>query len=742
MKKITVISICFLCITQLFSQQKDYIKPNEAQKVAFTFAIDSLLNDYFILSNFKNEDGEFDLQRKKQFKSLFDEKAYVVDDLSIPSGNNSILLSDYADIVSLKLSKTNKRLMQHPYKRQILLDSILYDQYENKYEIPLKLNKIIYFGLDADNELTEKERTINLLMYISYTTKTKVAKIAGIEAYTADVVWYDCKGEKNGEAFIFAPCNDKDERTENDAFQLDCTCAGEDCLGIVGGTALKGSPCDDKDEDTINDIYNDNCECIGTIKCEVNTPCDDKNENTYNDTYQKDCTCIGNCLIDEEEVKIGSTCNDGNKNTYKDAYQKNCECAGTDCEGEINGTKIVGTKCDDKDIDTVNDVWVENCVCKGVSGCIVNGKTIIIGMPCNDGFDITLNDTFQEDCTCKGEDCNGVIDGNALKGSKCNDSNPNTVNDVYLDDCTCVGTFKKWSIYTGIGGLGYLPFNNGGSAIVNNEINFNSNSSYGGKLSMLLNAANSKFYLNAGVAYSPLNFKTEGATVLQFDTELNSADPPDTLYLNLTNLKETVQGNFFQIPLGISYNIVNVNNIKILIDVVAKPYVQISTPKYDIKADVQYAGEYIGYGNSFILKSEKFILPSKDVEESNNEMLGVINKNGYDQTFEFSRDELESLKLNNPFAIAVGFSFLFNVGNAGAVSFYAHYNHFLTKVSLASDNEQNDLKEFLKNGNKKENDNFNIENETSNFNTTLSNSFNNNTQKGLEAGLSYFKKIK
>jgi len=752
MKKILFVSFCFLLNTFLFGQQKNYINPTEEQKTEFTLAIDTLLNNYFNLSDFKNENGAFELQRKKEFKAIFDDKVYVVDDLSLASYEN-ILLSDYADNVSLKFLEIKEQLMQFPYKREILFDSILFDAYKGKYEIPLKLHKKTFFGIDAQNKIVEKERSLNLLLYINYYTKSKNIKIAGIEQYNGTITWLDCNGEKEGAAYVFSPCENNDENTINGTYQIDCSCVGVDCLGVLNGASKIGTPCDDGDDNTINDTYETNCDCIGTDACIVDTNCDDGNESTVNDVYLKDCTCLGNCEIDGKPITIGGLCNDDNENTYDDTYQEDCSCVGVDCIGEINGSKIIGTACDDGNDNTVMDVYVNNCFCEGVPGCTINGREIEIGKPCNDYLDYTTNDTYQNDCSCKGENCLGEVGGPALKGTTCNDGNPNTTNDKYTADCVCVGNYKALSIYTGIGGLGFVPLGNISQSAGNSQLNFSQAIAYGGKINVLLNPKSSKFYITAGLNYLPLKIETSGIHHLQFNNTgvENFEVPVDILFVNLNNFKETASSNFIQIPIGISYNLFKQKNIKVLLDVLAKPYLQISKTAYSLKTNVQYAARFEKFG---LFKAEDFIIPCNSLEEGFNPLNETIEEYGYAENFVFESDGVEDeLKLDLPFAVAGGFNIMFDIGNfntsfTSSIGLHVHYNYYFKNITWQSTNNEtgSDIEEFLKTGNIKDiNNEYNINNpNNTNFKSTISGGFSTNEfiRQGIEAGLSYHIKIK
>jgi len=169
-----------------------------------------------------------------------------------------------------------------------------------------------------------------------------------------------------------------------------------------------------------------------------------------------------------------------------------------------------------------------------------------------------------------------------------------------------------------------------------------------------------------------------------------------------------------------------------------------------LKTSVQYAGEYSQYDageNSqldipIILKAKNFDLPGANEDEYYNEFHTVMKENRYEKAFEFMQDTSEeSLNLGSPFAVAGGVNFLASVGNSGAVSLYMHYNYYFSNINWAAAYNENDIEEFLIAGNKKlsGSEDFNIE--TNNFKSTISSSSSFISQ-GLEAGLSYYVKIK
>lgn len=342
-------------------------------------------------------------------------------------------------------------------------------------------------------------------------------------------------------------CDDGDPITSNDMFTADCICAGDLPADILGCTAIEacnynpdatvedssclfpGSPCDDNDPTTENDLYNLDCTCSGSLvgctdvgACNYNAlasfddgscyfpgdACDDGVAETIGDTYDMDCVCFGlvpdvlgctameACNFNiEATVDDGSCefpaypCNDGNDLTTDDVWSADCICAGLlngctdmmacnyDAAAAIDDFSCIfpGDSCDDNDLTTDNDMYGTDCVCAGqdnglIAGCteatacnynmaatINDGSCLFAGASCEDGDANTFNDVIQIDCTCLGETqqfisgctaieaCNynaeATIDDLScvFPGEPCDDNDANTTNDVLGVDCTCTG---------------------------------------------------------------------------------------------------------------------------------------------------------------------------------------------------------------------------------------------------------------------------------------------------------------
>jgi len=315
---------------------------------------------------------------------------------------------------------------------------------------------------------------------------------------------------------VGTPCDDGNPLSYDDMIGEDgCTCTGIIC-------ELTGTSCNDNDECTINDMYDVYCLCsgmatedidndgiCGAIDCDDNNPdlpttpgtgCDDNDMQTENDIYLSDgCTCAGTPISDpcadlggdEDGDGVcasddcapqnpfypsipGTLCDDNNPSTINDIVGNDgCSCAGTpiddcldfggdvdndgicadfDCNDldPLQGTMLSpGTVCNDNNELSFNDVILSNgCTC---AGTVCNNA----GWACNDGDECTINDIIDATCSCTGiptpdndgdglcnaTDCN---DNNpnlpALPGTFCDDNNPTTIDDIIQSDgCICAG---------------------------------------------------------------------------------------------------------------------------------------------------------------------------------------------------------------------------------------------------------------------------------------------------------------
>ena len=343
--------------------------------------------------------------------------------------------------------------------------------------------------------------------------------------------------------FIGDVCDDDNVFTENDAFTIDCVCLGSEIAVIPGCTAMEacnydmtatiddgscilpGEPCDDNNDATLEDAYNVDCVCAGlTLGCTLSDACnfdptagiedgtcvlpgdncDDNDPFTNNDVYGLDCICAGEttqgvegctameacnynaeATIDNGSCLLpGEPCDDGNEATVNDLLGGDCICAGllegcTDLgacnfnENAVldNGTCFFsGDICDDGNATTENDLYNNDCVCEGsipqIEGCTAtdacnynpaatfdDGSCQLPGYTCDDNNAQTSDDAWSADCVCVGllsgctspDACNYNADAVnddfscVFPTEACDDGDITTINDTYTADCVCVG---------------------------------------------------------------------------------------------------------------------------------------------------------------------------------------------------------------------------------------------------------------------------------------------------------------
>jgi Secretion system C-terminal sorting domain len=287
------------------------------------------------------------------------------------------------------------------------------------------------------------------------------------------------------------PCDDANDFTINDAYTIDCLCAGEDISAQFGCNDVVSCNYD------ATAIYNDGS-CIYPGET-----CDDGDPNSYFDALSADCICVGQlagCMLadacnfdplagldDGSCILPGNPCDDFNEATINDAINAECVCVGETspilgCTETIacnynpaavndDGSCISpGDLCDDGNPETLNDLLDNDCNCSGLLlGCteigacnynpnavLDNGSCNFPGDACDDNNSATTNDAYNSDCVCQGntidilgcidvEACNFNMDANTDDGScqfplsACDDNNELTLDDSWSVDCVCAG---------------------------------------------------------------------------------------------------------------------------------------------------------------------------------------------------------------------------------------------------------------------------------------------------------------
>ncbi len=233
----------------------------------------------------------------------------------------------------------------------------------------------------------------------------------------------DCNNALTGTA-----CDDADPCTVNDAYDVNCNCAGtfadDDNDGVcnVDDICPGGDDSMDGDGDGIPDFCDD-CDGSAPQTCDDGDPC------TVDDVYDVDCNCAGTFVDDDNDgvCNADDICPGGDDalDGDGDGIPDFCD----DCDGSLNG--IV---CDDGDPCTVDDVYDVDCNCAGTFADDDNDGVCNADDICPGGNDALDGDGDGIPDFC--DDCDG-----SLNGVACDDGDPCTVDDVYDVECNCAGTF-------------------------------------------------------------------------------------------------------------------------------------------------------------------------------------------------------------------------------------------------------------------------------------------------------------
>lgn len=704
MKKITITIFCLFQLSLLHGQNT-FKQLMDEEKAFIANSIDTLLSKFVQFASLTKNDT-VDLELKKDYLWLFEDRATVVNDFN--ESNNKLSIQEYSNILSMRTSQAIKQISYYPYAPNILMDSIVYDKLDDIYLVPIQIKKVLNYGLDTSNNLIKKYKELNLRITANIYKNDYIRTISNIIPDPSNhLVWKDPKGTINGKVFLFSDCekdsmnvnaNYKYGYIVNDQNQIVCGCLKTDCKGEVDGLALPETACDDDDENTDKDVYQEDCTCKGNCTV-IGTPCDDDNENTIDDVYQEDCTCKGNCSV------VGSPCDDGDEKTIDDVIQPDC----ITCKGIC--PLPPGTLCDDGDSNTRNDVIQDSCDCLGYDCKDVSGGPAIPGTSCDDGNLNTTNDVYQSDCSCKGEpipppvlDCNNVPNGSALIGTPCNDGNNLTKNDKYNNNCDCEGEIDQkqeehqelidFDLSASLGTLGMIPF-----GITDSLYKHNFSPGVGVKF-MLKSKRNEKLRYHLGVAF--LQFKN-GFTS-DYKAEINNykgmdqfKETPKEINIIFKNATKNLKYKALQIPVGISYSVLNFDKTELLVELSAKPHLKLGKTAYALGADsVEYKVLYID--------EKKYGLTPFELSNTN----GILSD-------DFDISSLKKIELKNnanigmPLAIGFGIQLLQQLSkkNNSYIGIHLHNNFFFQKPVWSLENETNDesqiyeylVQKFFGNGN-------------------------------------------
>lgn len=605
MKNITFTILCLFHLSFL-QGQNNFLELKEEEKAFIAASVDTLLSEFIEFSTLIANDT-VDLELKKKYLWLFEDRATVINDFM--EANNKLSIQEYSNVLSMQLADAKSKVSYYPYAPNILYQFVEYDKLDDIYLVPVQIKKVLNYVIDTGKNLIKQPKELNLRLTANIYKNDYVRMIAKITTdTTSNVIWKDGNKVINGKAFVFNECKKGASTTIKyqygykitDEYQIISECLRVDCKEEIGGLAIPGAACDDKDKNTEKDVYQEDCTCKGD--CTVTgTPCDDNDENTINDLYQEDCSCKGECTI------VGSPCDDGNEKTKDDVIQEDCiTCLGV-C------IQPIGTACDDGNPKTRNDVVQEDCNCLGYD-CegVLNGPNVP-GASCNDENINTINDVYNGDCKCKGEELPPPTPNklDCVPGTPCDDEDDMTVNDKYSDDCICEGEIiKGFNFYSGLGAFGMLP-------IKNLESSYQHQPVFGGGLKFMLSPKrNDKIRLHFGAAY--VSFKSKFSESLNIPIEIDEnfeypfGEKPAEINFLANNIRDSLTYAALQIPVGISYKILNLKRTELLIELSAKPHLSLTNePTYKLNSEpfnyeIEYRGEKFG-STPFILQSENKI---------------------------------------------------------------------------------------------------------------------------------------
>jgi len=207
--------------------QQPYAALNDSVKLAVQDAADSMIERYTNMNSFVDNTNKFDMDIKRSYLNLFEERADVLFDFK--SSTQTVKIEEYANTISLKMRDISDDIAYFPYKREPV-DSIRYDKLDAYYQMPVKLHKVLNYTINPQDSIVKKEKAINLKLFINVYEDGESVKIAGIVPLKTAKIWKDCNGVPSGKAIIGSKCDDCNGKTIYDGmYQFDCSCQCTDC---------------------------------------------------------------------------------------------------------------------------------------------------------------------------------------------------------------------------------------------------------------------------------------------------------------------------------------------------------------------------------------------------------------------------------------------------------------------------------------------------------------------------------
>lgn len=256
MNKFTITILCLVCFYFL-QAQNTYIELEGEEKERIDSTVNVIINN---LAEFKTltPNDTVDLELKKQFLWLFEDRAEVINDFN--ESNSTLYIQEYSNILSMQLAGATERISYYPHPpKPPLLDSVSYDKLDDIYIVPIQIKKVLNYSLDADNKLIKKRKAINLLITANIYKNDSIATIASIEIDPSEVDLTGCFEARPGDR-----CDDGDPNTGDDVYDDNCNCRGKlkDCDRVPGGSAKPGTTCVDKNnKSATNCLYQQDCTC-------------------------------------------------------------------------------------------------------------------------------------------------------------------------------------------------------------------------------------------------------------------------------------------------------------------------------------------------------------------------------------------------------------------------------------------------------------------------------------------------
>lgn len=214
---------------------------------------------------------------------------------------------------------------------------------------------------------------------------------------------------------------------------------------------------------------------------------------------------------------------------------------------------------------------------------------------------------------------------------------------------------------------------------------------FGARFTFIFEPKNQKIGYHVGFAFIPYNSLVANNYMESFNSNINDkfGEMLNSIDIHLQGLRERLKYNTIQIPVGVSYKIINTAKTALLIELSAKPHIKIGAPNYEFySASDEYVATYTSFG------STPLVLSGENYDSRNEIVAQYLN--------DISTSELLlSSKVNGPIAIGAGFKLMQNVGisntkKSNHIGIYMYNNFFIQKPGWAESNKNNEESDFSK----------------------------------------------